>query len=118
MDNQNIYSGYIFINREVISKLGLNDKLFMRTAYLLMIERADYRTGIVMLSKRFLQEALSIGPKKYYSLLNEMEELGLLVKLPTGKYQSSKYKIVDYFRVIEKSSIVNRKRNNSTLKNN
>jgi Cdc6-like AAA superfamily ATPase len=110
MDNQNIYSGYVFINREVISKLGLNEKPFLRTVYLLMVERANYKTGIVMFSKRFAQSALCIGAKKYYSLLSEMEEMGLIEKQVTGKGKSSKYKIVDYFRVIETSSIVNRKK--------
>ncbi len=105
MNNQNIYSGYVFINREVISKLGLNEKPFLRTVYLLMVERANYKTGIVMFSKRFAQSALCIGAKRYYSLLSEMEEMGLIEKQVTGKGKSSMFSVVHYFQVIEKTKV-------------
>ena len=105
MDNQNIYSqelnGFITINRVIISKLGLNSKPFLRTVYMLLIERANYKTGIVYFSSRFAQETLEIGPNKHKKLINELKELGLVRELEHKKGCSTQLEIIHYFEVID-----------------
>jgi hypothetical protein len=89
MNNQNIYSsefnGYISINRTIISKLGLNDKPFLRAVYILLIERANWTNGIVLFSSRFAQESFKIGQKEHKKIINDLINLGLVKELNKGK---------------------------------
>lgn len=101
-DNSNqqyIYSsfltGYITINRDVISKLGLNDYPFLRTVYILLTERADWNTGSTMFSARFAEETLNISFKKYKRVLADLENLGL-IKIYKGRNSTTYVKLIHY----------------------
>lgn len=104
MSNQNIYSnqlsGYVSINRDIISKLGLNERPFLRTVYILLVERTNWETGIVYFSSRFAQESLEIGQKKHQKIIDDLTNLGLIEVLNTVKGESTKLRVIHYTQVI------------------
>lgn len=104
MNNQNIYlqdlKGYISINREILSKLGLNEKPFLRTVYMLLVERTNWETGIVFFSSRFAQATLEIGQDKHKKIVEELCSLGLVEDLTKGKNGTTKLRVIHYSDVI------------------